>query len=249
MSTPMISRFERWAPMAGIVFVLLMIGGGFLVSDVPNSDAANHEIAGYLADGDNHTRNIIGAYLWVIGALAFLCFLTRLRGDLRRAEGGTGALSNLAFGAGVAFAAVWMVSAAAYASVAFAIGLADAPVSDPDLVRVLPSLGGLLLLVGGGFAGSSPHGGRFRCDPSNGCTPALARLARDRGRDCPALRSRLPEHLPALGLGVHRFRRDAQATRADGDDRGFARTPSRARRSGLTRGATRDGTEAFEKAA
>ena len=90
MSTPMISRFERWAPMAGIVFVLLMVGGGFLVSDVPNSDATEQEIAGYLADGDNHTRNIVGAYLWVIGALAFLCFLTRLRGDLRRAEGGKG---------------------------------------------------------------------------------------------------------------------------------------------------------------
>ena len=154
MSTPMISRFEHWAPIAGILFVLLMIGGGFLVSDVPDSDAANQEIAGYLVDGDNHTRNIIGAYLWVTGALAFLCFLTRLRGDLRRAEGGTGALSSLAFGAGVAFAAVWMVSAAAYASVAFAVELSDAPVSDPDLVRVLPSLGGLLLLVGGGFAGS-----------------------------------------------------------------------------------------------
>ena len=154
MGTPMLSRFERWAPIAGIAFVFLMVGGGFLVSDVPSSDAADREIAGYLADGDNHTRNIIGAYLWVTGALAFLCFLTRLRGDLRRAEGGIGTLSNLAFGAGVAFAAVWMVSAAAYASVAFAVGVGDAPVSDPDLVRVLPSFGGLLLLVGGGFAGS-----------------------------------------------------------------------------------------------
>ena len=41
LRTPMISRFERWAPIAGIVFVLLMVGGGFLVSDVPDSDAAN----------------------------------------------------------------------------------------------------------------------------------------------------------------------------------------------------------------
>jgi hypothetical protein len=87
------------------------------------------------------------------GALAFLWFLTRLRSDLRRAEGGTGALSNMAFGAGVAFTAVWMVSAAALASVAYAIALRDAPVSDPDLVRVLPPMGGLLLLLGGGFAG------------------------------------------------------------------------------------------------
>ena len=148
ISTPTISRFERWAPIAGIVFVLLMVGGGLLVSDVPNADATNHEIAGYLADGDNHARNIIGAYLWVTGAIAFLCFLTR------RAEGGRGTLSTLTYGAGVAFAAVWMVSAAAYAAVAFAVGVADAPVSDPDLVRVLPAFAGLLLLVGGGFAGA-----------------------------------------------------------------------------------------------
>ena len=148
-----VSAIERWAPIAGVLFVALMVVGGFLVSDVPNADASGQEIADYLADGDRHTRNIVGAYLWIVGALAFLWFLTRLRSVLRNAEGGTGALSNLAFGAGVAFSAVWMVSAAAYAAVPFAIEVADAPVSEPDLVRVLPSLGGLLLLVGGGFAG------------------------------------------------------------------------------------------------
>ena len=117
----MVRQLERWAPLGGIVFVVLMVVGSILVGDVPGPDAPEQEIADYLADSDNHTRNIIGAYLWVVGALAFLWFLTRLRSDLRRAEGGTGALSNLAFGAGVAFAAVWMVSAAAFASVAYAI--------------------------------------------------------------------------------------------------------------------------------
>jgi hypothetical protein len=150
----MISRTERWAPIGGIVFVVLMVSGSFfLVGDLPRAAAPEQEIAAYLADSDNHMRNIIGLYLWTVGALAFLWFLTRLRSDLRGAEGGTGALSNLAFSAGVAFAAVWMVSAAALASVAYAIALRGAPVSDPDLVRVLPPMGGLLLLLGGGFAG------------------------------------------------------------------------------------------------
>jgi hypothetical protein len=40
-----------------------------------------------------------------------------------------------------------------FASVAYAIELRDAPISDPDLVRVLPPTAGLLLLLGGGFAG------------------------------------------------------------------------------------------------
>jgi len=149
----MISRIERWAPVSGIVFVVLMVVGSMLVGDVPSPSASGQEISAYLTDGASHTRNLIGAYLWVIGALAFLVFLTRLRNDLRRAEGGTGALSTLAFGAGVAFAAVWMVSATAFAAVPYAIGLRDAPVSDADLVRVLPAMGRLLLLLGGGFAG------------------------------------------------------------------------------------------------
>jgi hypothetical protein len=100
----MLSQLERWAPISGIVFVVLMVVGSFLVADVPDSDAPEQEIVDYLADSDNHTRNIIGAYLWVTGALAFLWFLVGLRSVLRGAEGGTGALSNLALGAGVAFA-------------------------------------------------------------------------------------------------------------------------------------------------
>jgi hypothetical protein len=149
----MISRIERWAPIAGIVFVVLMVVGSMLVGDVPSPNAPQQRVVDYLADGANQTRNIIGAYLWVIGALVFLLFLMRLRNDLRRAEGGTGYVSNLAFGAGVAFSAVWMVAAAAFASVAYAVKLRHAPVSDVDLVRVLPPMGRLLLLLGGGFAG------------------------------------------------------------------------------------------------
>src|SRR5262245_27563626 len=128
------SRFERWAPVAGIAFVVLMVVGSMLVGNVPSPDASRAEIAAYLSDGDRQMHNIVGAYLWVIGAIAFLWFLIRLRNDLRRAEGGNGTLSNLAFGAGVAFAAVWTVSAATFASVAYAVTLRDAPVTETDLV-------------------------------------------------------------------------------------------------------------------
>jgi hypothetical protein len=144
---------QRWTALSGIVFVVLMLTGAFFVIDVPAPDASTQEIAGYLADSGNHTRNIVGAYLWVLGGLAFLGFVAGLRAVLRRAEGEPGTLSSLVFGAGVVFTAVWSVSAVALAAVAYSVGLADAPVSDPDLVRVLPQLGSLLLLLGGGFAG------------------------------------------------------------------------------------------------
>jgi hypothetical protein len=144
---------QRSAALSGIVFVVLMLVGASFVLDVPKGDASAQEIARYLTDSGNHTRNIIGAYLWVLGGLAFLWFVAGLRSVLRRAEGDTDTLSNLVLGAGVVFTAVWSVSAAALASVAYAVEFSDARVSEPDLVTVLPSLGGLLLLLGGGFAG------------------------------------------------------------------------------------------------
>jgi uncharacterized protein DUF4386 len=144
---------QRWAALSGIVFVILMLVGASFILDVPKGDASPQEIASYLADSGNHTRNIIGAYVWVLGGLAFLGFVTGLRSVLRRAEGDSSRLSDVVFGAGVVFTAVWSVSAAAIASVAYAIEFSDARVTNPDLVTVLPSLGGLLLLLGGGFAG------------------------------------------------------------------------------------------------
>jgi hypothetical protein len=144
---------QRWTALSGIVFVVLMLTGAAFVIDVPKADASTQEIAGYLADSGNQTRNIIGAYIWVLGGLAFLGFVSGLRSVLRRAEGDPGTLSSVVFGAGVAFTAVWSVSAVTLASVAYAVRFSDAPVSDPDIVRVLPQLGSLLLLLGGGFAG------------------------------------------------------------------------------------------------
>ena len=143
----------RWAGLSGIVFVVLMLTGAFFLTDIPEADASAQEIAGYLADSESHTRIIIGAYLWVLGGLAFLGFVAGLRAVLRRAEGEPGTLSNVVFGAGVVFTAVWSASAAALAAVPYAVEFSDAPVTDPDIVRVLPQMASLLLLLGGGFAG------------------------------------------------------------------------------------------------
>src|SRR4029453_4204821 len=112
----MARQLDRWAPLGGIIFVVLMVVGTTFVADVPDPDAPQQQLASYLADSGNHTRNIVGAYLWVVGALAFLWFVTGLRSVLRGAEGGTGALSNLVFCAGGAFAAVGMVSAVIFAA-------------------------------------------------------------------------------------------------------------------------------------
>jgi|SRR5918994_5877081 hypothetical protein len=148
----MAGQWERWAPLAGIIFVVLMFTGTFFVAyPIPAANAPQQQIADYLTDSGTHTRNIIGAYMWVVGALAFLLFVTRLRSVLRGAQGGI--LPNVVFGAGVIYSALMMASGVTFAAVAYAIGLRDAPVSNPDLVRVLPEMAWMFLLLGGGFAG------------------------------------------------------------------------------------------------
>jgi hypothetical protein len=87
----MARQLERWAPLGGIIFVVLMFTGTFFVADVPDADSSPEKMADYLTDDGNHTRNIIGAYIWVVGALSFLWFaahLLRRRGDLQRAHDG-----------------------------------------------------------------------------------------------------------------------------------------------------------------
>jgi hypothetical protein len=150
---PLTRQSERWFPLAGIIFVVLMVVGTMFVADVPDANASRQQIADYLVDSDLHTRNIIGAYLWMFGALAFLIFASRLRSVLRGAEGGPGTLTSVAFGAGAVYSALMMVSAATFAAVAYAVGLKDASVTVPDFVRVLPQMAWMILLLGGGFAG------------------------------------------------------------------------------------------------
>jgi hypothetical protein len=89
--------------------------------------------------------------MWELGALAFLWFLTRLRSVLRAAQDGI--LPNVVFGAGVIYSALMMASGVTFAAVAYAVGLRDAPLSNPDLVRVLPQMAWMILLLGAGFAG------------------------------------------------------------------------------------------------
>lgn len=148
----MINQIERWAPLGGIIFVILLVIGVVLIGDHPDPDASDQEITTYLGDSDNHTRNIIGAYLWAVAGIAFLWFLTHLRGVLRAAEGAPGTLSNLGFASGLAFTVLLMAGGAVIAAVAGAIEFRDAPITDVDLVRTLPQMGYAMMLLGGGFS-------------------------------------------------------------------------------------------------
>ena len=114
-------RWERIAPLSGIVAVVLLVAG-FLVfglaGDRPGGDAAADEYLAYFRDDAGSLW--VGSWIAFIGFAAFIWFLGSLRSMLFRAEGGVGRLASLAFAGGVAATILLFASLATQISGAIA---------------------------------------------------------------------------------------------------------------------------------
>lgn len=106
------SAAERWLLASGVAFAIAKLGvlvyfGVSVASKWPPFDAPAVERALHYAA---HWEQIQFAnFLLPLPTPLFLLFLGGLFSVLRRAEGGTGALSVTAFGAGIAAAMVWPI--------------------------------------------------------------------------------------------------------------------------------------------
>ncbi len=94
----------RVAPLAGVKAVVLWVLGVVVLTgpghlDNNSSDTPEQILTQYV---DHSTAIQVGAWLVVLGALAFLWFVGSLRATLHRVEGGTGRLSTIAAFGGVA---------------------------------------------------------------------------------------------------------------------------------------------------
>jgi hypothetical protein len=101
------SRLERLAPLTGLVSVVLLIIGAVVISNYDYLPSAE-KVANFL-NGDP-TRVSTGAYIASISAFFFIWFAGSVRSALIKQEGGTGRLSTVAFGGGVAAAAALGIS-------------------------------------------------------------------------------------------------------------------------------------------
>lgn len=93
------SRIERLAPLTGVVTVVLMLVGAVLIGVydwLPSADRIQDIFS------DNSTRVSAGGYAGLISAFFMIWFAGSVYSALREREGGTGRLSMVAFGGGVA---------------------------------------------------------------------------------------------------------------------------------------------------
>jgi hypothetical protein len=90
--------------VTAVVTVALWIGGlviGGLASDIADS-ATDSQVLAWVQQNSNDI--IVGAWLFMLGCVAFLVFAGLLRERLANAEGGNHLLSNIAFGGAIAAA-------------------------------------------------------------------------------------------------------------------------------------------------
>jgi hypothetical protein len=95
--------WERLAALAGIVAVALWIIGIATLESLGSADVETpDEALSFFQDEENGI--LLSGFVFQLGALFFLIFLSSLRSRLWTAEGGTGMLTTLAFASGVATA-------------------------------------------------------------------------------------------------------------------------------------------------
>ncbi len=115
------ARWERNAPLTGIGAVLLWIVGTFLLEKDDRPEGK--DTAAFVAWVEkNDTTIITGAILFGFGVILFIWMLASLRAALFAAEGGTGRLSTIVFGSGIATAVSMMFTVMPHAQAAFDSG-------------------------------------------------------------------------------------------------------------------------------
>jgi hypothetical protein len=133
------SNLARWAPVSGILYVILWALVIFVFEDDQGDSDA--EIAAWYADSSNRDQTLATYFLILAASLCFVWFLSNLRGRLAQAEGAAGVKTALAFGAGLVAVTMWTIASAIWISVAFAVDDSDEFVVDPNMERLFGVLG------------------------------------------------------------------------------------------------------------
>lgn len=141
-------RWERWAGIAGIAYVVFYVGAFTLGIEVGASD---REILEYYGDSGHRAKEVIAFFFIAAAALAFVLFAGGLRSLITAAAGGQGTLVAVAWAGATSYAALTLAGNAVSRATAFAAMETDVFELDPNSRRLL-EVAGFLLFASGAIA-------------------------------------------------------------------------------------------------
>jgi hypothetical protein len=97
-------KYEKWAALGGVVFVVLSVIGAFIAGSPPKVSDPDGKIVTFTKDNQDALR--VASYLAGLGLAFFLFFLGAVGSRLRRAGTDSGRLAATAVMGGVATAAI-----------------------------------------------------------------------------------------------------------------------------------------------
>lgn len=149
------SGVERFAPLAGVLYVGLVVVSFVLSGDPPDTDESAASFADHWQDKE--TEMIVSAILQTYAAVLLVWFAASLRSAIARVEEGAARLATIAFSGAVILAAGILVDG----SIKFAVaeGADDAPAATTQTLSILYENfflifagGNALFLLGAGLA-------------------------------------------------------------------------------------------------
>jgi hypothetical protein len=130
------NRWERWAPLAGVLSVACSFVGMMTVLNLPQGKDSDAAITAYFTSHAHRVHSVVGFLASLAGVLLLLVFLVALRRRLLDAEGAPATLSTLVFGAGITSAALWATSAVLAHATTFAVIETSKYRLDPNTYRL-----------------------------------------------------------------------------------------------------------------
>jgi hypothetical protein len=155
------SRWERLAPLTGVIAVAIAIAVFAIGGSTPEPDESAGKVLNFYSK--HHDKHMALAFILAIAVPFLIFFASSLRTDLRKA-GGTGQLANAAFGGGILAAAGFGILATVHIALAEAAEQA-ATYGAVQTLNVLdgndfiPAAAGLGVLVLAAGASAVRHGG------------------------------------------------------------------------------------------
>lgn len=134
------------AAAAGLVFAVLSFVAQLLLASTPDLSVSDSELNAWYSDAGNRTSLTLGLSLSIVSAVAFLWFIAVIRRRIGDREDRF--FATVFLGSGILLTGVMLIGAAALASPAVAVDLADGRVTDVRTLTALTGFGtGLTLLV------------------------------------------------------------------------------------------------------